>query len=171
MTYAIAVAVLHLFYKLLKLHKKKVRYRRHCDFLQTCRETAFFPMVYKYVRILTSPFFSNGFENNWNQILHGASRAMTDLIFTGPAKAQESVERNIMELEKSIAEDFGATVLNKFSDKVPEIQCGKLQSSLAGSEFLKLDFSHCDTECNGTLKFWIAINEHQRTVSGRGFCF
>lgn len=128
-------------------------------------------MVFKYVRILTSAFFSNGFENNWNQILYGASRAMTDLIFTGPAKALESLERNIMELEKSIAEDFGVTVLDKFSDKVREIQCGKLQSSLAGrkrSEFLKLDFSHCDTECNGTLKFWIAINEHQRTESQVG---
>ena len=77
---------------------------------------------------------------------------MRDLVFTGPAKALESVERNIMELETRIAEDFGATVLDKFSDKVREIQCGKLQSSLADkkrSEFLKLDFSHCDTESNG----------------------
>lgn len=81
-------------------------------------------MVYKYVRILTSAFFSNGFEDNWNQILYGASRAMTDLIFTGPAIALESLERNIMELEKSIAEDFGVTVLDKFSDKVRERLCG-----------------------------------------------
>lgn len=61
--------------------------------------------------------FSNDFKNNWNQILNSALRAMRDLIFTESANALEAVEYDIMELETRIREDFGATVLEKFSQR------------------------------------------------------
>ena len=42
---------------------------------------------------------------------------MRDLIFTESANALEADEYDIMELETRITEDFGATVLDKFSQR------------------------------------------------------
>ena len=54
--------------------------------------------------------FSEGFEDNWEAILSDASRAMRDLITKEASIAIESIDRNILELERVVGRDFGVQV-------------------------------------------------------------
>ena len=81
--------------------------------------------------------FWEGFEDNWEAILSGASRAMRDLITREAWIAIESIDRNILELERVVGREFGVQVLDKFVQKITDA-CGRLTPSLQRRRSKKL---------------------------------
>ena len=127
----------HYFYKLLKLNTKKVRYQHHHEFLRCCQDQDIIPDGLRLYRTANIGRFSEGFEDNWEAILSGASRAMRDLITREACMAIESIDRNILELERVVGREFGVQVLDKFVQKITDA-CGKLTPSLQRRRSKKL---------------------------------
>ena len=127
----------HYFYKLLKLNTKKVRYQHHHEFLRRCQDQDIIPDGLRLYKTANIGRFSEGFEDNWEAILSGASRAMRDLITREAWLAIESIDRNILELERVVGREFGVQVLDKFVQKITDA-CGKLTPSLQRRRSKKL---------------------------------
>ena len=103
----------------------------HHDFLQTCQRNNFIPDGLQIRKTANIGIYTTDFEEKWSHILNSASEELRDLIIEEFSHAQDIVKREILELETRIANDFGANVMDKFSEKAQEI-CGKLEDSLAG---------------------------------------
>ena len=127
----------HYFYKLLKLNPKKVRYQHHHEFLRRCQDQDIIPDGLRLYKTANIGRFSEGFEDNWEAILSGASRAMRDLITREAWIAIESIDRNILELERVVGREFGVQVLDKFVQKITDA-CGRLTPSLQRRRSKKL---------------------------------
>ena len=127
----------HYFYKLLKLNTKKVRYQHRHEFLRRCQDQDIKPDGLRLYKTANIGRFSEGFEDNWEAILSGASRAMRDLITREAWIAIESIDRNILELERVVGREFKVQVLDKFVQKITD-SCGKLTPSLQRRRSKKL---------------------------------
>lgn len=69
------------FYKLLKLHTKKVRYEHHCEFLADCKTRDMVPERLQLHKTANVDSFSDEFEYKWKNVLYGASKEMPDLVY------------------------------------------------------------------------------------------
>ena len=114
------------FYKLLKLHTKKVRYEHHNEFLADCMARDVVPEGLQLHKTANLDSFSDAFENNWLNILNGASRQMRDLVRTETHLAIEHITKRILDLEECIVKDYGIEVRDQFIQKIKAI-CGKLK--------------------------------------------
>ena len=63
--------------------------------------------------------FSDAFENNWLNILNGASRQMRDLVRTETHLAIEHITKRILDLEECIVKDYGDVGVYVTLDKDP----------------------------------------------------
>ena len=127
----------HYFYKLLKLNSKKVRCQHRHEFLRRCQDQDIKPDGLRLYKTANIGRFSEGFEDNWEAVLSGASRAMRDLITREAWIAIESIDRNILELERVVGREFKVQVLEKFVRKITD-SCGKLTPSLQQRRSKKL---------------------------------
>ena len=119
------------------MNTKKVRYQHHHEFLRRCQDQEIIPDGFRLYKTANIGRFSEGFEDNWEGILSGASRAMRDLITREAWIAIESIDRNILELERVVGREFGVQVLDKFVQKITDA-CGKLTPSLQQRRSKKL---------------------------------
>lgn len=126
------------FYKLLKLHTKKVRYEHHNEFLADCVARDVVPEGLRLHKTANLESFSDEFENNWMNILNGASRQMRDLVLTESRVAVQNITKHILDLEECIVKDYGIPVRDHFIQKILAI-CGKLKVSLSQRRRTKLD--------------------------------
>ena len=146
----------HCFYKLLRLHAKKVRYEHHYEFLLSCQARDVVPDGLRLHKTANIDSFSEDFTDQWMEVLNGASKALRDLITTETEEAVANIERNIFDLERSIIQDYGLQVRDKFVQKSMDI-CGKLRVSLGRRRSDKLRKLCPDNQdigqCNGAHDF------------------
>ena len=126
------------FYKLLKLHTKKVCYEHHCEFLADCKTNDMVPEGLQLHKTVNVDSFSDEFDYKWKNVLDGASKEMRDLVNQECQLAIETITQQIVDLEESVVEDYGIQVRDESKHKIMEI-CGKLKESLSRRRRTKID--------------------------------
>lgn len=127
-----------LFYKLLKLNTKKVRYEHHCDFLAYCKTRDAIPEGLQLHKTANVDSFSDKFDNKWKNVLDGASKEMRDLVYQECQLAIGTITKQIEDLESSVANFYGLQVRDESINKIMDI-CAKLKASLTKRRRTKMD--------------------------------
>lgn len=97
----------HDFFKLLNLHKKKMRYLHHHGFLRSCQENNVVPQGLQVRKTANIVKCSEDFERKWNEVLLNASKEMRELVFSEVDITIELITREMLALESSIANRWG----------------------------------------------------------------